>query len=152
MCLQSPRPNNIRLVHWEGSITISDQCYQLCPLREANDHMWSLLPVLSTGRPQSPHLITATSFVHWQTSISISDHCYQFCLLREAYLQMWSLVPVCPQADLNHHIWSVLPVFFLLREAYHQMWSLLPVLSTERLHSPNLITATSVVHWETPFS
>jgi hypothetical protein len=131
MCLQSPPPNNIRLVHWEQSITTSDHCYQLCPLGDLNHHIWSLLLVLSIERPQSSHLITlpmmsterglspnvitGTSVVHWQTSITASDQCYQF---------------------------------FLLREPYHQMWSLLPVLSAERLHSPNLTNATDCIHWE----
>ena len=58
-------------VHWETTITSSDHCYQICPLREHNHHIWSLLPVLSTEIPQSPYLITVTSFVHWDTT---SDH------------------------------------------------------------------------------
>ena len=124
--------------------------YLLCPLRKINDHIWSLLPVVSTGRPQWPHLITTTSCVHWKTTIATADHYYQLCPLR----------------DHNHHIRSLLPVVFSLRAHNHHIWSLLPVVSTGRPQSahqitatslfstdspqsPHLTTTTSCVHWET---
>jgi hypothetical protein len=129
-------------------MTTCDHCYQFCPLGDLNHHIWSLLLVLFTDRPQSAYLIIATSFVYWekliskcdhwyqfvhrQTSITTSDQCYQFFFYWEKLITKCDhCYPFCP-----------------LRDFIHLIWSLLPVLSTERLHSPNLTNATGCIHWE----
>ena len=76
-------------VHWQTTLTTYDHCYQLCSLGAHNHHIWSLLPVVSTGRLQLPLLITTTSCVHLETTISTSDHYYQ----------------LCPLGIHIHHIW-----------------------------------------------
>ena len=98
--------HTICFVHKEKSMTTSDHYFQLCSLVAHNHHIWSLLPVVSTGRPQSPHQLTANSFFRWETTITTSDHYYQ----------------LCPLGDYTHHIRSLLQVVSTERpESPHQI-------------------------------
>ena len=65
-------------IHWEKLITIYNHCYmyQLCPLTDIIHHIWSLLPVFLSYRPQSHIIITTVQHIAYIKNYPITtDSC-----------------------------------------------------------------------------
>jgi hypothetical protein len=83
-------------------MTTSDHYYQLCPLGDHNHHIRSLLPVLSTEKAQSPHLITTTNFVHL-LNVLTNIRSIQIVLSTKIIKSLHSIRQLaCQPRELNH--------------------------------------------------